>query len=169
MELPRVCTDVRGAPRDHGRIAAACLPAMGVIAVEAHNTACLRGFSNVSSDGDSAYLPALRPGGSPVLNAAHSFGQARPCRHRRSEAVAPPEVQSPGGKTVRMEDTVVTNRTYPVHNVGARAPWRKNRQRLTSARCCDCNLRFLFPQGSRHLPFPFSNARVEVGRTVMEG
>ena len=169
MELPRVRRDVRGAPHDHGRIAAASLPAMGVIAVEAHGIACLRGFRNVSSDGESARLPVLRSSGSHRLNATHNLVQTRPCRHRRSEAVAPPEVQSPGGKTVRMEDTVVRNRTYPVHNVGARAPWRKDKQRLTSTRCCDCDLRFLFPQGRRHLPFPSHNSRVEMGLTVMEG
>jgi hypothetical protein len=142
---------------------------MGVIAVEAHELACLYGFSNLSSAGESARLPIPWSDGTRTLTAAHDIAQARPCRRRCPEAVAPPDVQNPGGKTVCTDDTVVRNRILPVHNCGARAPWRKSKQRLTSARCGDCHLRFLFPQGSRHLPFPFSDARVEMGRTVMEG
>jgi hypothetical protein len=50
-----------------------------------------------------------------------------------------------------------------------RASWRRDFQRLEPARCCTCDLRFSFPLSSQHLPFPSRNARVEVGRTVMEG
>lgn len=169
MDLPRVRRDVRGAPRDYRTIATAYPPvAMGVIAVEAHELACLYGFSNLSSAGESARLPVSRPDGPRSLNAVQGIAQTTSCR-RCPEAVAPPDVQNPGGKTVCTDDTVVRNRILPVHNCGARAPWRKSKQRLTSARCGDCHLRFLFPQGSRHLPFPSSDARVEMGRTVMEG
>jgi len=169
MDLPRVRRDVRGAPRDYGTRATAYPPlAMGAIAVDAHELACLYRFSNLSSAGESACPPVSRSDGTRTLSAVRGIVQTRPC-HRRPEAFAPPEVQNPGGKTVCREDTVVKNRIRPVHNCGARAPWRKSKQRLTSARCADCRLRFLFPQGSRYLPVPFSNARVEVGRTVMEG
>ena len=50
-----------------------------------------------------------------------------------------------------------------------RASRRSDIQCLEPARCCDCDLRFSFPPSSQHLPFPSRNARVEVGRTVMEG
>jgi len=169
MDLPRVRRDVRGAPRDYGTPATAYPPlAMGVIAVEAHELACLYDFSTLSCAGKPAHLPVSRSDGTRTLNAAQDIVQTKPCC-RCPEAFAPPDVQNPGGKTVCMEVTVVTNRMRPVHNCGARAPWRKSKQRLLSARCGDCHLRFLFPQGSRHLPIPFSAARVEMGRTVMEG
>jgi len=169
MDLPRVRRDVRGAPRDDGTPATAYPPlAMGVIAVEAHELARLFRLSYLSSARESARLPVSRSDDTRTLSAMRDTTRTMPCRCC-PEAFTPPEVQNPGGKTVCREDTVVRNRTHPVHNCGARAPWRKSKQRLTSARCTDCRLRLLFPRGSRYLPVPFSNARVEVGRTVMEG
>lgn len=59
-------------------------------------------------------------------------------------------------------------RNVPPHGFW-RASWRRDIQCLEPARCCNCDLRFAFPLSSQHLPFPSRNARVEVGRTVMEG
>jgi len=169
MDLPRVRRDVRGMPRDYRTIATACPPlAMGVFAVEAHELACLHGLSNSSRAGESARLPVSRPGATCSLNTVQCTVQTS-SRRRGPEAAMAPDVQNPGGKTVRMEDTVVTNRRRPIHNRGARAPRSKSKQRLLSARCGDCHLHLPFPQGSRPLPAPSSDARVEMGRIVMEG
>ena len=146
MDWLKVCKDVRGAPSACRRTGPACQSAMGVAEVKAHGTACLSGFdSSLSTRGLNQWT---------ILSSNDV---------RVSQALA----QTPA-KTLYM-DVVVSNRILPSLGSGVRAPWRKNTQRLEPARCRDCTLQFLFPQGSRHLPFPFSNARVEVGPTVMEG
>ena len=66
-------------------------------------------------------------------------------------------------------DEVVSIRPAPVRYQGGRAPWRTDRQHGHVVRCYDGHLRLLFPQSGQHLPFPLRNARVEVGRLVMEG
>lgn len=147
MNLLKVCMDVRGAPEACRRTGPARQSAMGVAEVNTHGTACLSGFdSSLSARGLSQWMIPS------------------------SDAVRGPQAatQTPVKTTLYM-DVVVSSRILPSHHCGVRAPRRKNTQRLEPARCCDCTLQFLFPQGSRHLPFPFSNARVEVGPTVMEG
>ena len=86
-----------------------------------------------------------------------------------TRSFAGPGTPTPKAQAKLKDDKVVSNRTLPFHRCGVRAPGRKTEQRLEPARCGDCDLLFLFPQDSRHLPFPFLNARVEVGPTVMEG
>jgi len=148
MDSPKVCMDVRGAPRACRKTGPARQSAMGVAEVKAHDTARLYGFdSSLSDRGTSQWMIPSSRG------------------VQGSQAVP----QIPHEQTQYMDVVVVSNRKLPSHHCGVRAPRRKNTQRLEPARCCDCTLQFLFPQGSRHLPFPFSNARVEVGRTVMEG
>jgi len=148
MDLLKVCTDARGASGACRRTGPACQSAMGVAEVKAHGPACLSGFdSMLSGRGTSQWMI-------PSSNGV-----------RGSQAVS----QTPVQKADHRDVVVVSNRILPSRHCGVRAPWRKNMQRLEPARCCDCTLQFLFPQGSRHLPFPFTNARVEVGRTVMEG
>ena len=194
MDLLRVCKDVRGAPACR-KTRPARQSAMGVAAVRAHDTACLHGFYSVLPDrGTSQWMIPSSPGmqtlqaagqaaraGSVRLSRPDSAGCAgsvvmqwkvsSPLRYSSSGpgATRCPDVLTPRAKAHNKDVMVVSNRILPSNHCGVRAPRRKNKQRLEPTRCGDFALQFLFPQGSRHLPFPFSNARVEVGRTVMEG
>lgn len=196
MDVLRVCKDVRGVPRGCWRTVAARQSAMGVGAVNARDKACLHGCrSEMPGRGTSQWMiPSSHAGqsahavrqGSRVqtvrLSHLDSVDQAESALTQRKAvpalrygALKPgvtwhPKAQTPRATAQNMDVVVVSHRILPSQHCGERAPWRrKNEQRLEPDRCHDFALQFLFPQGSRHLPFPFSNARVEVGRTVMEG
>lgn len=163
MDLPKVCKDVRGAPRSCPRTGPARQSAMGVAEVEAHGTACLYDFGSLLPDrGASQWMIpfSIRVQGSETASQA---SRATSFPHSR------PDAQAPGEKAEHMDVMVVSNRIVPSHQCGMRASWRTDKQRPEPEPCRDCALQFPFPQGSRHLPFPFGNARVKVGRTVMEG
>jgi hypothetical protein len=197
MDLLRVCKEVRGASGACRRTGPARQSAMGVAAVNAHDTACLHGFHSVwpdrgksqwmirSSHGVQAPDASGRDDRAGSVRFSHpdsayragsivaQRGKPSQSRHDSSIYGAPgrPEAWTPRANAQNMDVVVVSNRILPSQHCGVRAPRRKSTQRLEPARCGDFALQFLFlfPQGSRHLPFPFSNARVEVGRTVMEG
>jgi hypothetical protein len=198
MDLLRVCKDVRGVPRSCRRTGPARQSAMGVAAVNARDTACLHGFHSVwfAQDPSQRMIPsshAVRMSQAAWqtaraetarlsrLDSAHGAGFALtrrkgfpPVRHRAFHPGVTwhPQAQTPRANAQNMDVMVVSSRKLPSQDCGVRAPRRRmNTQRLEPDRCTDYALQFLFlfPQGSRHLPFPFSNARVEVGRTVMEG
>ena len=196
MDLLRVCKDVRGVPHACRRTGAARQSAMGVAAVKARDKACLHDVrSVVPGRGTSQWrIPSSHAVRSPQLvqpvartqtvrlshtDSADEAGTARRAhkalRRVRSGAFNPgvtwhPQAQTPRATAQNMDVVVVSHRILPSQHCGERAPRRRmNQQRLEPDRCDDFALQFLFPQGSRHLPFPFSNARVEVGRTVMEG
>jgi hypothetical protein len=196
MDLLRVCKDVRGLPRACRKTGAARQSAMGVAAVNGRDTTCLHGFHSVlpgrgtspwmipsSHAGQSSQAVWQVPRAETVrlshLGSADEAGSALTQRKAmpalRYGALNPgvtwhPQAQTPRATAQNMDVVVVSHRILPSQHCGERAPWRrKNEQRLEPDRCHDFALQFLFPQGSRHLPFPFSNARVEVGRTVMEG
>jgi len=163
MDLLKVCKEVRGAPRGRRKVATDRLSAMGGTAVRTRNTACLDHFLSLLPDGRSdrswiQFPDSVRGPQAPTMTPQ---AQSRP--------IPSLDLQTSDAKAKLKDDKVVSNRTLPFHRCGVRAPGRKTKQRLEPARCGDCNLRFLFPQGSRHLPFPFLNARVEVGPTVKEG
>jgi hypothetical protein len=163
MDLLKVRREVRGAPRGRRKVATDRLPARGGAAVDTRNIACLDHFLGRLPDGRSDQS---------LIQLSDSVrGPHRPSTTARapSRPVPGPDLQTSNGNTELKDDEVVSNRTLPFHRCGVRAPGRKTKQRLEPARCGDCDLRFLFPQGSRHLPFPFLNARVEVGPTVKEG
>jgi hypothetical protein len=163
MDWPKVCREVRGAPRGHRKVATDRLPAMGGAAVDTRNIACLDPFLSRLPDGRSnRSLIQL----SDSLRGPHGPSTAARAPLR---PIPGPDLQPSNENAELKDDEVVSNRTLPFHRCGVRAPGRKTKQRLEPARCGGCDLRFLFPQGSRHLPFPFFNARVEVGPTVKEG
>jgi hypothetical protein len=196
MDLLRVCKDVRGASRTCRKTGAARQSAMGVAAVKARETACLHGFCSVlpgrgtsqwripsshAVQRSQAVWPAARTL-TARLSRPDSADTAASAPATRKEflplrvgAFNPgvtwhPKAQTPRATAQNMDVVVVSHRILPSQHCGERAPWRrKKKQRLEPDRCDDFALQFLFPQGSRHLPFPFSNARIEVGRTVMEG
>lgn len=196
MDVLRVCKDVRGVPRACRRTGAVRQSAMGVAAVKARHTARLHGFCSVlpgrgtsqwripsshAVQRSQAACPAARAQ-TVRLSRPDSADTAGSALTRRKEflplrlrAFNPgvtwhPKAQTPRATAQNMDVVVVSHRILPSQHCGERAPWRRKKmQRLEPDRCDDFALQFLFPQGSRHLPFPFSNARVEVGRTVMEG
>jgi hypothetical protein len=196
MDLLRVCKDVCGVPRACRRTGPARQSAMGVGAVNARDTACLHGFRSVLPGRGTSQWTIPSSHTVQTLQAAWQVDRAETVRLSRPDsahcaesaltqrrALPPlrygafnpgvtghPQAQTPRAIAQNMDVVVVSHRILPSQHCGERAPWRrKNKQRLEPARCGDFALQFLFPQGSRHLPFPFSNARVEVGRTVMEG
>jgi hypothetical protein len=196
MDVLRVCKNVRGAPGTCRRTGPARQSAMGVAAGNTRDPACLHGFYSVSPDRDTSQwmiLSSLGMQGSQTEGQVTRPGSVRPScpdsaawagsivtqwrdssplRHGNSSSGATrrPKAQTPCATAQNKDVVVVSSRILPSQHCGVRAPRRrKNKQRLELTRCNDFALQFLFPQGSRHLPFPFSYARVEVGRTVMEG
>jgi len=163
MDLLRVCKEVRGVPGASRQTGPDRQSAMGVAAVGVYGTACLTGFDSLRPGRDLSQWMIRFPNRMQASQAAAQAAEAQPFR------LSHPDTRTPGKQAKHMDVMVVSNRMLPSHHCGVRAPRGKNKQRLEPARCCDCTLQFLFPQGSRSLPFPFSNARVEVGRTVMEG
>lgn len=163
MDLRKVCTDVRGAPYSCRKAGPARQSAMGVVEVQVHGTACLLGFDSLLPDrGASQWM---------ILSSyrAHDSETTWQASWANSLSVSHPNAQTPGENAEHMDGTVVSHRAVPSQPCGMRASWKTDRQCREPARCCDCTLQFLFPHGSRPLPFLFRNARVEVGRTVMEG
>jgi hypothetical protein len=163
MDLLKVCREVRGAPRGRWKGATDRLPALGGAAMDTRNIAGFNPFFSLLPDGRSnrsvtELSDSVR---GPQASSKASPAQSRPMPARGMHV--------PNANATLKDDEVVSNRTLPFHRCGVRAPGRKTKQRLEPARCGDCDLRFLFPQGSRHLPFPLLNARVEVGPTVKEG
>lgn len=190
MDLLRACKEVRGMPSDSRKASPARPSAMGAAPAEPNAAASL--------SGTGSNPPRVRPASAMhVSQTMPKVIPSRSCRHSRPDSVectesrkpvtrregslslrcgcsgdglvARPGMQTPGKQAQHTDVTVVFNRTLPFHRCGKRAPWRTGKQRLEPARCCDCSLQFLFLHGSRHLPFPFRNARVEVGPAVMEG
>lgn len=151
LDLRRMRKGVRGVSCLDLETAPAFLCVLGGRAAQTRDAARQHGFSS-SVPNEGPVQPSITPS-----------------EKVRTFDVPPQMPQTPGEKTESTEDRVVSDRTLAVRLRNVRALWRKDRQRLEPARCCDCDLRFLFPQNSQHLPFPFRNARVEVGRTVMEG
>ncbi len=163
MDLRKVCTDVRGALCFCRRTGPARQSAMGVAEMQAHGTACLYGLDSLPPDrGASQWMIPSSDG----VQGSRAASQAN---RANSLSISHPNAQIPHEKAEHTDGRVVSNRTVPSQPRGMRASWKTDKQRLEPARCCDCTLQLLFPQGSQPLPFPFRNARVEVGRTVMEG
>lgn len=163
MDLLRVCKEVRGVPVAGRQTGPECQSAMGVAAAGPCGTACLNGFDSLCPERDLSQWMIRFPTGMRASQAAAQAAEAQ------SSHLSHLNTQTPDKQARHRDVMVVSNRMLPSHHCGVRAPRGKNKQRLEPARCGDCTLQFLFPQGSRFLPFPFSNARVEVGRTVMEG
>ena len=111
--------------------------------------------------------------GSPGRHGAPGAGPRRRqesrCGRSRPGASSSPQVQTPSENTESTDGKVVSSRGLPARLHDVRALWRRSGRRSKPARCCGCDVPLLFPQSSQHLPFAFLNARVEVGRTVMEG
>jgi hypothetical protein len=174
MDLLKVYREVRGMPGVQEKPSPDYPPAMGGVARELRTAAKLGGSSPPISQTDlcQSSCPDSADGAGSLANMMQWNGLSLCRARRRSPGVgmmSRPDRQALNGEADRTDGKVVLTRMRPVHRLGVRAPWRKSKRRLVPARRGDCTLRFFFPQGSRHLPFPFRNARVEVGRTVMEG
>lgn len=115
---------------------------------------------------DPASLRAARPD-----SAATAPASARPDQ---------PVHGAPYSSSAHRSPAVYKETECPNGNAGSRqracgrcdrAPTTEKRSRkcvIPRGRCMS-DPQFLFRQPSQHLPFPFHNTRVEVGRTVMEG
>jgi hypothetical protein len=163
MDLLKVCKEVRRAPHGRRKVEADRVPAMGGAAVNTRIIACL--------NQSLSWMPGGRSNQSwnPLRDSLRGPQAPSTTAPTQGRLIPGHDMQSPDANATLKDDEVVSDRTLPFHRCGVRAPGRKTEQRLEPARCGDCDLRFLFPQGSRHLPFPFLNARVEVGPTVKEG
>lgn len=197
MGLRRIRKGVRRGPRVDGTTTAVSFFAMGVVAAETCGAAHLDGFgrlrpgvgatglslgrskaprlSEVTSRifrGRFFHLWGCWPAAlaNPVRAAAESQG---PCESREGPRIpdhlACLDGQTPSENTDNTEERVVSSRTAPARHQGVRARWRNSKRRDDLARCGGGHLGWLFPQSGQHLPFPLRNARVEVGRLVMEG
>jgi hypothetical protein len=197
LRLRRICKGVHRVPYLGRKTAPVFLSVLGVFAAERGDAACLYGLSPLTPD-EGPLQPSATPSRQArMLDVSSHMPQIKSCCRADTGLVRPagsrrvvsepkgrpqcrrgrdcpgvsglPVPQTPSEKTECTDDKVVSNRAPAVRLRNGRALWRKDKQRREPARCGDCDLRFLFPQSSQHLPFPFRNARVEVGPTVMEG
>lgn len=197
MKLGRIRKGVRRGPRVGHRTTPVSFFAMGVAAAETHEAAHLDDIVALGSRTGATWpsvwlsrkppLPEVTPGmsrersssvwgGRPAALArlgrvAAERPRSNAGRHGScvDEPLVPLHRRTPNENAHNRNDEVVSIRPAPVRHQGQPAPWRTDRQRGHVVRCYDGHLRLLLPQRGQHLPFPLRNARVEVGRLVMEG
>jgi len=196
LELRRIGNGVRKGLRVGDETTPASLFTMGGVAAKRCTVAHLNDFAQWWP-GAGAIRPLVWPSKKPRLSevsAHHSQGESFRVRGLRSVAfsdvaatatpapgrcrgprgfrspdhVTWPDRQIPDGDIENREEQVAASRMVPVQRLRVRARWRSER-RVHWRRCDDGHSRFLLPLKGQHLPFLSRNARVEVGRPVMEG
>jgi hypothetical protein len=89
--------------------------------------------------------------------------------HSHAEVPLSARLQTPHAAVELTQDKVVHNGRTAARPRGERETHKRNGKPTVATGSRDRDLLPLFSQDYQHLPFPFCNPRVEVGRTVMEG